>query len=377
MNPKTGKLEGMKTRKERRTKENKKELSRLAKIEKLLEADSNSEPLQNSYKRTALQVQTKVMSNAMQDAEDVIHMDELSKAESYKAGDKETKKLPYGGFASAYKSIVGFLNTQKDINDLKVDLSDPRFGQTGDYSSTRKVDNNNVKYDNKSYGDVEVNPDMNKPGILGDAESFGDNLGAAGIGLSTLGPLLTTVIDRVTDKPNINAFAEFGRDGLETNYQAQQEVKGTSNNIMELLDRKANTQKDLNRRSARSANTMRNLDLATFDTTQGKVKDTLRGESSNLINLLNQQAGLENQQDSVVMQGEAQRDIADRQDKGAFATNMSQDLNNLGTGVQQVAANYNEKLYQDDVIDLIPQLNRNGIGVDKKTMSIIQLLMGS
>lgn len=195
---------------------------------------------------------------------------------------------------------------------------------------------------------------------------FGDLVGIAGTIGAGLSPLLNTLKARATDTPNINAFENFGADALGAIADAQglSETIRTNESIDNDLSRNAAIRRGRN--SASSINTARSSDLAVgaaADRTQRQIDNRA---TSTELSLLQQKAGLENQQDQVVMGGEAARDLADRQDKGAFDTAKGQDLASLFTAVQQVGKMTNESEKQKMLFELQKSLSRYGLMVNNK-----------
>ncbi len=145
----------------------------------------------------------------------------------------------------------------------------------------------------------------------------GDLLGVGGNIYQGINALLSAERNAATDLPNENPYLNYGK-------EAQKELENTENYLGVLRE---NQKRDLRtsrnasitrgRRSARDINTMRSLDFATdeiFNKAFSDIDNTFTGQ---LMSLANQKANLSKEIDQIVMGGEAQKDLANRQDKGA------------------------------------------------------------
>jgi hypothetical protein len=206
---------------------------------------------------------------------------------------------------------------------------------------------------------------------------MGDFTGLAGDLVSTFGPIMNTLNSRATDTPNINAFENFGVDALAANSDAKTYVQSQKDNANRRIRSNANTSKRSGRNSARGASTQRALDLAVdmgVNDAQLNVDDAF---SRQMMALLSEQGGLENQQDSAVMQGEAARDMNDRRDKDNFYSNKAKDISTMGTGIQETGKDLNAIKQNEMYMKLLNQMskyfqydkNGNVIGINQTTTS--------
>jgi hypothetical protein len=194
----------------------------------------------------------------------------------------------------------------------------------------------------------------------------GDAVGIAGNLMSMYGPLNNTLRNRAGDTPNINAFENFGTDAIDSNRQAMEYVDDVEDRQLQDLELSRVAQTKRNRGGAKGINTMRALDLASNQIADNQ-KSQVRSQSANqMMQLLGRESQLENQRDRMVMQGEYQRDIADRQDRDAFYSNMAQNLVGRGEGVQQIGKEINQIKQREVVENLLANLSKYGITVDKK-----------
>ena len=148
--------------------------------------------------------------------------------------------------------------------------------------------------------------------------------------------------NRAGDTPNVNSFEDFGNDALDRIDDAKGYIGAQRDNALTDLETDRTGAINRNRKSARGVNTMRALDLATDVNANNAQSDIYDNFSKQMMGLLSQQAGFENQQDSAVMQGEQNRDLADRQDRDNYFTQMAQDIATKGQGTQQVGKMLNE-----------------------------------
>ena len=123
-----------------------------------------------------------------------------------------------------------------------------------------------------------------------------------------------------------------------------------------------------NRGGATSMNTLRNLDMGTEIASNQTKNNAINQLKGNFLGaqgqLQNQETQLLSQQDQMVMQGEAQRDLADRQDLDAMYTEFGANYAGISTGVQQLGKNINEAKGRNTFLNLLPQLSSYGIGID-------------
>jgi hypothetical protein len=172
--------------------------------------------------------------------------------------------------------------------------------------------------------------------------NIGDALGMAGTAFSTFAPMQNTKNMRAGDTPNINAFEGFGNDALAALESSKEQVQGQTANALKDVNLSSASQTRKNRNSARGINQMRALDLVT-NLQDKQVKADINMKASEILQtIFGQQAQLENQQDQTVMQGEQNRDGADREDRDNFFSQLSGDIATKGQGMQQMGKMFNE-----------------------------------
>lgn len=211
-------------------------------------------------------------------------------------------------------------------------------------------------------------------GLLGDTgqgnmPTLGDMIGLAGNATSTFGPMDNTLTARAGDTPNINPYRDFGKDALNKMDQAKGYTAGQRDQALSDIELARSGATRQARNSARGVNTLRALDLATNLGAQ-RSKSQVYNEFTKLMqNIFAQEAGLENQQDQVVMQGEAQRDLADRQDRDNFYTQLARDISTKGAGLRKIGSDLNQIKSRNVTGEVLNQMYRN-FGVNAMTGEI-------
>lgn len=199
----------------------------------------------------------------------------------------------------------------------------------------------------------------------GNKEGFteGDLKGMQGTEMGKTLPSLMTLLNRLETPKNINFFREFGQDAL----RAAQEAQGlaSTNKYQQLRDLKLqeNAARQRGRGSARGVNTLRALDLASDMLGQQGMEQVYNNYAQQMMSLLGQKSQLENVQDQMVMQGEQNRDLADRQDIDAFYTNLAENMATASEFTQKQGRDLNVKQYNDDILSLAKSYSRYGIEV--------------
>lgn len=207
-------------------------------------------------------------------------------------------------------------------------------------------------FDNLKMPDIDV--------TLGDATSMFGTL------YSAFEPMNNTNRNRAGDTPNINAFKDYGEDGLEIMNKAKDYLKSQQENALGDLQLAKASQAARNRNGARSVNTMRALDLATNAQTNEAQENIYDDFTKQMMNILFQESNLENQQDRVVMEGEQKRDLADRMDRDNYYSQLAQDIATKGQGIQELGKDFNSIKKRKVTETLLNQLSKYGLTIDKK-----------
>jgi hypothetical protein len=172
--------------------------------------------------------------------------------------------------------------------------------------------------------------------------SMGDMIGLGGQLYSTFAPMNNTRANRAGDTPNVNSYRDFGKDALAKMDQSKQYVNQVRDENLKDLQFNRTAQINRNRNSARGINTQRALDLTTDMGVNNAQSNIYNQFAQAMQQIYGQEATLENQQDQMVMQGEAGRDLADRQDRDNYFSQMAQDISTKGQGLQNIGENLNQ-----------------------------------
>lgn len=185
--------------------------------------------------------------------------------------------------------------------------------------------------------------DTNKLGNLLDAvtgagmPTAGDALGLFGNIYQAYQPRNLTKYVRSTDTPNINPYTEYGKGAVSELDKAKTDLAMSIAAARKGIAANTNATMKANRNSSMGANTQRALDLASLAAANNAETDLLTAGSQQMMNLRNMLAQTLLGQDQVVMGGEAARDIADRQDRDNFFTQLSKDEAALGQAMGHTA----------------------------------------
>lgn len=298
---------------------------------------------------------------------------------------KSKKKYAALGSGPGYPDLFSFLNvltqgvpnmtgTSDDFHtgDPSVDYgttSTPGFNP--DEQDTNIFESGTFEQPNKG---ASRNADQSKLGQMLDGllsgeggsptNTFGNTVGLIGNLVSTFGPMQNTLKNRAGDTPNVNMFKDFGNDALDVINDTKGYVAGQKDNALKDVDRAVTSNKSRSRNTARGVNQMRALDLASDMAANQSRENIYDNFAKQMMGILSQEASLENQQDQVVMQGEQNRDLADRQDRDNFYTQMAQDIATKGQGIQQIGKDLNQAEQQKVIMKMLNQLSKYGITFD-------------
>lgn len=210
---------------------------------------------------------------------------------------------------------------------------------------------------------------MDKAGNWVDANipnvGVGDMIGLYGDIYSTFQPMKNTLANRASDTPNINAFKDFGKDALKAIEETKGYVAGQRDNALQRNLVTGRAGKIAGRNASRSVNTMRAFDTASDLNVMKADTNVMDNFAQQMMSILGQQAGLENAQDQAVMTGEYQRDLADRQDKDNFSTQLAKDIATKGQGIQTIGKDVNAIKQNEMMTNIVNQLSKYGLGFDK------------
>lgn len=378
---------------------------RLAKMSKLLESKKGDYLLKNSFKRTS-------ELNDLEEEQDKKIQESIRAIKEGKPL-QENEEAAYGGklIAGNGLSNIGYnLNYPDEILDMQNVVGSTNFDGKVDighyvngkfvkpnplsfipqkWDSTQKkyvnnlepnlteIDEIQLEPEKTNYTNTVINPNAHKISTEPDEEStfgdllksntkngIGDSLGLAGELIQGFGPLWNTMNNRAGDTPNVNMFRDFGKDALKTNDDNLALIEQeTALNKADLQLARNSEQKRL-RNSARSVNTLRALDLTTDQSSNRELTNIYANKIKATTNNNNVKSQLENTRDQVVMQGEQNRDLADRQDRDNYYTQHASDLNQLGMHIAGIGKNFNTARDNSEAVDLVNTLSKYGLTVE-------------
>lgn len=324
-------------------------------FEELLSKNSHDKLLINSLERTKETNQTE--EDADNKIQQVVKQIFEGTKNTHAFGDTvEDPNNPLAAFLSMLQN-----------NGAMTDNQYGGFGNNTPSSATPPINNTDNSF---LTGMVNKNPGTDTEGkgfglsdITGDA-TLGDAVGMMGTLYSTFAPMKNTKANRAGDTPNINAFEDFGKDGLETLDKSKQYIAGVKAEKLKDLELARTGSITRNRNSARSVNTQRALDLATDAGVNNTKEETYNSFAESMMAILGTEAGMKNQKDQVVMGGEQARDLADRQDRDNYFSQLAQDIATKGTGLQETGKDMNKMKQNKVMMNLLNQLSAYGITVD-------------
>ena len=204
------------------------------------------------------------------------------------------------------------------------------------------------------------NPVVSKTGLSwrNSLPTIGDIASMIGAFKQTYDPMMNTLANRAGDTPNINAYKNYGQEGLKTLDATKQFLAANRDNALNDLQLSRNAQVDRNNNSARGVNTLRALNMATDSMSDKQMRDVYATYGDKLAAILTNEANMKNQIDQVVMQGEQARDLADRQDRDNFFKQHSADLQNMGQMYQAQGRMMNEILRRNQSMKSINQMSK-------------------
>ena len=315
----------------RKTKREKRSLT----LEELLEADKTDNLIKNSLTRTkTVNEKEEALDNQVQDVVGKVLNPNQSKLAYGTPGPTNMDKLKqWSDFLTQFGTRGG--------NIEEVAITAPRLEPLG---GTPAGVITNPSISSSSTNPTE-NEEKNSKGnflsdLLGDINP-GDVMSLLGDYKSAFDPMKNTLANRAGDTPNVNAYKDFGVDGLAALEKGKDSIIQVKDEALKDSQLGRNAAILRNRGTARGLNTQRALDIQA-DNSYIEAENKLNTSASQQMSQLYQtQAQMENQQDSVVMRGEEGRDLADRQDRDNFYSQIAQDISSRGQGIQQLGKDMN------------------------------------
>ena len=186
----------------------------------------------------------------------------------------------------------------------------------------------------------------------------GDLLTLAGTAYSAFAPMNNTLENRAGDTPNVNAYKDFGKDSLDTLARAAGFLTQERDNSNRKVASASRGAKKSGRAGARGINQVRAMDLATDINATNAQADIDTAFANKTLALLGQKANLQSTIDQVVMGGEQAADLADRQDRDNFYTQLGKDKASKGEGIQQLGKNVNTMLQNPILMNLLENMGQ-------------------
>lgn len=211
-----------------------------------------------------------------------------------------------------------------------------------------------------------------KPKKKGYVPTAGDLLTLAGTAYSAFAPMANTLENRAGDTPNVNEYKDFGKESLDTLARAAGFLTQERDNSNRKVASASRGAKKSGRAGARGINQVRAMDLATDINSTNAQADIDTAFANKTLGLLGQKANLQSTIDQVVMGGEQAADLADRQDRDTFYTQLGKDKASKGEGIQQLGKNVNTMLQNPILMNLLDNMGQyvsmdaNGNFVAKK-----------
>ena len=247
----------------------------------------------------------------------------------------------YGGFGNSKqpsKSTPGINPIFGPGNVNSWDIDDNKIPNTIQQVESNPLVTNTTSTSKDS---AEGSEGFKMSNLLG-GMTLGDMLGMVGNFYQADKIMDTIKTNRAGDTPNINAFKDYGKDGLNTLDKTKQYVNQIRDQKLKDLELSRTGSIKRNSNSARSINTIRALNLATDAGVNNTKEETYNSFAEQMMSILGQQAGMENQKDQVVMGGEDVRDDRDRQDRDNYFSQLITGYKNKGQVMSETGRNLNQ-----------------------------------
>lgn len=330
-----------------------------AKIEKLLAADKTDMALKNSHSRRAKAIE-------MEDAQD-LQFQELAGA------FKQAREMAYGTgeegieYAGGTPGVMGPEEYQPAPNFTN------NFGDTIPSQMGPEVEPASaIGFDSliNSFGDASAQENLkgyestvNQELITSENDSMymptaGDALGMIGNLQSTFSPLQDALNSRVGDLPNTNQFKDYGKEALATNGRAEQ-FAATQRAVNERnLASESRSAKISGRNGARGINQKRAMDLAVSAQTSQAQGSAEAQYANQMMQLMGERAGLQNDADLKRMTGAQAKELADIQDRDRGNSAISKARASKGEGFQRMGKDLNEIAMNPKMIQLLKDFGK-------------------
>ena len=185
------------------------------------------------------------------------------------------------------------------------------------------------------------------------------DVGKAGTFIKGIAPTIFSAIDAFTTKDNVNAYQDYGREGLETLDTAKRDLNISLNQGKNDITNQVAGAKLANNNSARSLNVARALNLSSDLIGQDAQNKLAAQTSDRRINLDTAIATAENQRDAMVMKGADEKQVRDAEDRSKIISNFSGAAQAIGSSKEHIGKMVNEGNYNDDFLSTLSALFPN------------------
>ena len=192
-----------------------------------------------------------------------------------------------------------------------------------------------------------------------DKEKVPGDVGKAGTFIKGIAPTIFSAIDAFTTKDNVNAYQDYGREGLETLDTAKRDLNISLNQGKNDITNQVAGAKLANNNSTRSLNVARALNLSSDLVGQDAQNKLAAQTTDRRINLDTVIANAENQRDSVVMKGADEKQVRDAEDRSKIISNFSGAAQAIGSSKEHIGKMVNENNYNSDVLTIVNTLFPN------------------
>jgi len=189
----------------------------------------------------------------------------------------------------------------------------------------------------------------------------GDKLGTVGMTMGTAGPSLMTLANRFGDKPNVNAYANYGTEAKKSSKAAMANLGYLKDSAINDITLSENAAFDRNKNTTRSLSTNRALDLTTMMAGNKAKLDAREDYAKQMMAQFGVDAQINSDSDKYRMAGADATDQRNRADRDNFFSQFATNLKDAGTTVQNAGKNKNTALENKNFLAMMPDLNEYGL----------------
>jgi len=189
----------------------------------------------------------------------------------------------------------------------------------------------------------------------------GDKLGTVGMTMGTAGPSLMTLANRFGDKPNVNAYANYGTEAKKSSKAAMANLGYLKDSAINDITLSENAAFDRNKNTTRSLSTNRALDLTTMMAGNKAKLDAREDYAKQMMAQFGVDAQINSDADKYRMAGADATDQRNRADRDNFFSQFATNLKDAGTTVQNAGKNKNTALENKNFLAMMSDLNKYGL----------------